>query len=49
MSATQSIDNTHPLFEKTIVFSGVRDKEVEKYIVERGFGSSVSKNTFKVM
>ena len=49
--ATQSIDNTHPLFEKTIVFSGVRDKEVEKYIVDHGgkIGNSVSKNTFKVI
>ena len=51
VSATQSIDNTHPLFEKTIVFSGVRDKEVEKYIIDHGgkIGSSVSKNTFKVI
>jgi len=49
--ATQSIDSTHPLFEKTIVFSGVRDKEVEKYIIDHGgkIGSSVSKNTFKVI
>jgi len=51
VTATQSIDNTHPLFEKTIVFSGVRDKEVEKYIIDHGgkIGSSVSKNTFKVI
>ena len=49
--ATNSVDDTHPLFGKSIVFSGVRDKEVEKYIVEHGgkIGSSVSKNTFKVI
>ena len=47
----QSIDVSNPLFGKTIVFSGVRDKEVIKYILEHGgkIGSSVSKNTFKVV
>jgi DNA ligase (NAD+) len=42
-----SINTTHPLFGKTVVMTGFRDKEVEDWLKTTGakLGSSVSKNT----
>ena len=47
----ETSDKTHPLYKKSIVMSGTRDKELEKAIVDVGgiLGSSVSKNTFAVI
>lgn len=44
-------DPSHPLFEKSLVMSGTRDKELEKKIGEAGgqLGSSVSSKTFAVI
>ena len=46
---TKVLDNVDNLkfSGKTVVFSGVRDKELERYIVDNGgnIGSSISKNT----
>jgi NAD-dependent DNA ligase len=47
----ETSDKTHPLYKKSIVMSGTRDKELEKAILSVGgiIGSSVSKNTFAVI
>jgi NAD-dependent DNA ligase len=44
-------DDSHPLYKKSIVMTGSRDKILEKKLVEIGavIGSSVSKNTFAVI
>jgi DNA ligase (NAD+) len=43
-----AVDESHPLFKKSIVFSGTRDKDLEAMIKSVGasLGTSVSKNTF---
>ena len=43
-----SIDKSHPLFEKKIVITGFRDKQLEEDILSKGgeISTSVSKNTF---
>ena len=45
------IDNSNPLYEKTIVMTGFRDKilEIDLKKVGAKLGSSVSKNTFCVL
>jgi NAD-dependent DNA ligase/DNA polymerase/3'-5' exonuclease PolX len=47
----QSFDTSHPLYNKSIVITGFRDKELEVSlkIVGAKLGSSVSKNTFVVI
>jgi DNA ligase (NAD+) len=44
-------DETHPLFEKSVLMTGFRDKELEAQIVLVGgkIASSISKNTFAVL
>jgi NAD-dependent DNA ligase len=44
-------DESHPLYKKKIVITGFRDSDLEKAIKSVGgeMGSSVSKNTFKVI
>jgi len=44
-------DQSHPLYNKTIVFTGFRDKQLEEQLKAHGakLGSSVSKNTFIVV
>ena len=46
-----TIDTSNPLYEKTIVMTGFRDKDLEAVLKEYGakMGSSVSKNTFCVL
>jgi NAD-dependent DNA ligase len=46
-----SVDQSHPLYNKTIVMTGFRDKELEDKLKLLGakLGSSVSKNTFVVL
>jgi len=48
---TKIISTSHPLFEKTIVLTGTRDKNIIELIKSVGAkqGSSVSKNTFLVI
>ena len=45
------VDESHPLFGKTIVLTGFRDKDLEEKLngVGAKLGSSVSKNTFAVL
>ena len=45
------VDVNHPLYGKTVVFTGFRDDNLEKMIKKIGgkIGSSVSKNTFVVV
>ena len=47
-SQKQDQDQSHPLYNKTIVFTGFRDKILEEQLKAHGakLGSSVSKNTF---
>jgi NAD-dependent DNA ligase len=47
----QQIDESHPLFGKTIVMTGFRDTEIQEALKNVGakLGSSVSKNTFVVL
>lgn len=47
----QQIDETHPLFGKTIVMTGFRDTNIQEALKNVGakLGSSVSKNTFVVL
>lgn len=42
---------THPLYKKTVILTGFRDKELERKIKSKGgkIGSSVSKKTFIVL
>lgn len=44
-------DESHPLYKKSIVMTGSRDKILEKRLIDIGavIGSSVSKNTFAVI
>ena len=44
----KTLDETHPLFGKTIVMTGFRDAILQDMIISKGgkIGSSVSKNTF---
>jgi DNA ligase (NAD+) len=44
-------DETHPLFNKSILFTGFRDKDLEIQITSVGgkIASSISKNTFAVL
>jgi DNA ligase (NAD+) len=46
-----TVDTSNPLYEKTIVFTGFREKELEAVLKEAGakMGSSVSKNTLCVV
>jgi DNA ligase (NAD+) len=45
------VDESHPLFGKTIVMTGFRDTQIQEAIKNVGakLGSSVSKNTFIVL
>jgi NAD-dependent DNA ligase len=47
----KTIDESHPLFGKTIVMTGFRDAAIQQLIKDVGakLGSSVSKNTFLVL
>ena len=47
----KQIDQSHPLYNKSIVFTGFRDKQLEETLKTLGakIGSSVSKNTFVVI
>jgi NAD-dependent DNA ligase len=47
----KTVDETHPLFGKTIVMTGFRDAILQDMIINKGgkIGSSVSKNTFIVI
>ena len=44
----QEQDISHPLYNKSIILTGFRDKEIERKIKEKGgkIGTSISKNTF---
>jgi NAD-dependent DNA ligase len=46
-----AVDNSHPLFNKTIVLTGTRDKDIIEFLKKIGAnqGASVSKNTFMVV
>ena len=45
------VEQGHPLFEKTIVLTGTRDKDIVEFLKNVGAnqGSSISKNTFLVI
>ena len=47
----QSFNETHPLFGKTVILTGHRDKEIVEFLKNVGAkqGSNVSKNTFLVV
>jgi len=47
----KAVNQSHPLYNKTIVFTGFRDKQLEEQLKTHGakLGSSVSKNTFIVL
>jgi DNA ligase (NAD+) len=47
----KQVDESHPLFGKTIVMTGFRDTQIQEDIKNVGakLGSSVSKNTFIVL
>ena len=47
----KTVDDSHPLFGKTIVMTGFRDAQIQEAIKNVGakLGSSVSKNTFIVL
>jgi len=49
--ATKTVDQTHPLFDKTVVLTGTRDKDIIEFLKNVGAnqGSSVSKSTFLVV
>lgn len=51
VSTGHSIDQTHPLFQKSVVLTGTRDKTVIDFLKQVGAnqGSSVSKNTALVV
>ena len=50
-SLSVAFDSSHPLFGKSIVITGFRNKELEESLKKIGakLGSSVSKNTFLVI
>jgi NAD-dependent DNA ligase len=50
-STKTEIDNTHPLYDKTIVMTGFRDKSIESKLNRVGakVGAAVNKNTFVVI
>jgi len=50
-STKKNINNSHPLYQKTIVLTGTRDKQIIDYLKDVGGiqGSTVSKNTFMVI
>jgi len=50
-STTKIVNNSHPLYQKTIVLTGTRDKQIIDYLKDVGGiqGSTVSKNTFMVI
>ena len=47
----KKVDQSHPLFEKSVVMTGTRDKNIIEFLKNTGAvqGSSVSKNTFLVI
>ena len=47
----KNIDSNHPLFGKTVVLTGTRDKDIIEFLKNVGAnqGSSISKNTFLVI
>ena len=47
----QTFNETHPLFGKTVILTGHRDKEIVEFLKNVGakLGSNVSKNTFLVV
>jgi len=47
----QSKDQSHPLYNKTIVFTGFRDKQLEEQLKSIGtkIGTSISNNTFMLL
>ena len=47
----KEVDKTHPLFGKTVVLTGTREKSIIDFLKNVGAnqGSSVSKNTFIVI
>ena len=49
--ATKGADSSHPLYHKTIVLTGTRDKQIMEFLKEVGAinGSTVSKNSFVVV
>jgi NAD-dependent DNA ligase len=48
---SQVVDLSHPLYQKTVVLTGTRDKQIMEFLKEVGavLGSTVSKNTFIVI
>jgi len=50
-ASIKKYDETHPLFDKTIVLTGFRDADLQEEIKKHGaqIGASVSKNTFAVL
>jgi NAD-dependent DNA ligase len=48
---TKQIDQTHPLFDKTIILTGTRDKDIIEFLKNVGAkqGTSVSKSTYLVI
>lgn len=47
----EKVDTSHPLYDKNIILTGIRDKELQNKLEEIGakLGNSVSKNTFIVL
>lgn len=45
------VNTSHPLYKKNVVFSGVRDKELEAILTKLGanIGSAVSRNTYALI
>ena len=50
-SVKKNVDQTHPLFDKSVVLTGTRDKDIIDFLKNVGAkqSSSVSKNTFLVI
>jgi DNA ligase (NAD+) len=50
-SIKKTYDESHPLFGKSVLLTGFRDKELENKVIDVGgkLASSVSKNTFAVL
>jgi NAD-dependent DNA ligase len=51
ISTKKIVNNLHPLYQKTVVLTGTRDKQIIDYLKDVGGiqGSTVSKNTFMVI